>query len=95
MSFNISEQYDRLYRYCYYHIHDRILAQDIVQETFTRYMERYGSLEEKNAIPYLYVIARNLCIDHYRRKNVLAEKNLEIQPYEEERGHAIAAVSEN
>ena len=94
MSFNISEQYDQLYRYCYYHIHDRILAQDIVQETFTRYMERYGSLEEKNAIPYLYVFARNLCIDHYRRKNVLAEKNLEIQPYEEERGHAIAAVSE-
>ncbi len=84
MSFNISKQYDRLYRYCYYHIHDRILAQDIVQETFTRYMERYGSLEEKNAIPYLYVIARNLCIDHYRRKNALAEKNLEDQPYEEE-----------
>lgn len=84
MSFSISEQYDRLYRYCYYHIHDRILAQDIVQETFTRYMERYGSLEEKNAIPYLYVIARNLCIDHYRRKNALAEKNLEVQPYEEE-----------
>ena len=50
MSFNISEQYDRLYRYCYYHIHDRILAQDIVQETFTRYMERYGSLEEKEVV---------------------------------------------
>ena len=61
MSIDISMQYDRLYRYCYYHTHNRILAQDIVQEAFTRYMERYGSLNEKNAVPYLYVIAKNLC----------------------------------
>ena len=74
MSFDINMQYDRLYRYCYYHTHNRILAQDIVQEAFTRYMERYGSLNEKNAVPYLYVIARNLCIDQYRRKSMLAEK---------------------
>ena len=32
MSFDINMQYDRLYRYCYYHTHNRILAQDIVQE---------------------------------------------------------------
>ena len=82
MSFDINMQYDRLYRYCYYHTHNRILAQDIVQEAFTRYMERYGSLNEKNAVPYLYVIARNLCIDQYRRKSMLAEKNLQDQPYE-------------
>ena len=84
MSFDINMQYDRLYRYCYYHTHNRILAQDIVQEAFTRYMERYGSLNEKNAVPYLYVIARNLCIDQYRRKSMLAEKNLQDQPYEKE-----------
>ncbi len=81
MSFDISRQYDRLYRYCYYHTHNRILAQDIVQEAFTRYMERYGSLDEKNAVPYLYVIARNLCIDHYRRQGALAEKHEQEQNY--------------
>ena len=84
MSFDISKQYDRLYRYCYYHTYNRILAQDIVQEAFTRYMERYGSLDEKNAVPYLYVIARNLCIDQYRMKSVLAEINLQEQSYEKE-----------
>ena len=86
MTFDISRQYDRLYRYCYYHTHNRILAQDIVQEAFTRYMERYGS--EKNAVPYLYVIARNLCIDHYRRQGTLAEKYLQSQSYEEDQGAA-------
>ena len=88
MTFDISRQYDRLYRYCYYHTHNRILAQDIVQEAFTRYMERYGSLNEKNAVPYLYVIARNLCIDHYRRQGTLAEKYLQSQSYEEDQGAA-------
>ena len=48
MNFDINMQYDRLYRYCYYHTHNRILAQDIVQEAFTRYMERYGMQAEKN-----------------------------------------------
>ena len=61
MSFDISKQYDRLYRYCYYHTHNRILSQDIVQEAFTRYMERYGSLDEKNAVPYLSWTRRMLC----------------------------------
>ena len=83
MSIDISMQYDRLYRYCYYHTHNRILAQDIVQEAFTRYMERYGSLNEKNAVPYLYVIAKNLCIDHYRRQGMHTEKPLQEQTYGE------------
>lgn len=84
MSFDVSRQYDRLYRYCYYHTHNRILAQDIVQEAFTRYIERYGSLDEKNALPYLYVIARNLCIDHYRGQGTQAEKYLHEQTYVED-----------
>ena len=84
MNFDITKQYDRLYRYCYYHTHNRISAQDIVQEAFTRYLERYGSLEEKNAIPYLYVIARNLCIDHFRKQSTLAKNRLQEQTCVEE-----------
>ncbi|MBP3882617.1 MAG: RNA polymerase sigma factor [Lachnospiraceae bacterium] len=95
MSFDISMQYDRLYRYCYYHTHNRILAQDIVQEAFTRYMERYGSLDEKNAVPYLYVIARNLCIDRYRRQGTQAEKYLQEQTYEQEQTICLTESEDN
>ena len=95
MSFDISKQYDRLYRYCYYHTHNRILSQDIVQEAFTRYMERYGSLDEKNVVPYLYVIARNLCIDHFRRQSTMAEKQLQDQPYEDEQSTERPAATDN
>lgn len=95
MTFDISRQYDRLYRYCYYHTHNRILAQDIVQEAFTRYMERYGSLDEKNAVPYLYVIARNLCIDRYRRQGTQAEKYLQEQTYEQEQTICLTESEDN
>ena len=95
MSFDISMQYDRLYRYCYYHTYNRILAQDIVQEAFTRYMERYGSLNEKNAVPYLYVIARNLCIDHYRRQGMQAEKNVQEKTYEQEQTIGLTESEDN
>ena len=95
MSFDINMQYDRLYRYCYYHTHNRILAQDIVQEAFTRYMERYGSPHEKNAVPYLYVIVRNLCIDHYRRQGMQAEKNVQEKTYEQEQTIGLTESEDN
>ena len=66
MSFDFSELYDRLYRFCYFRLREREQAQDIVQESFTRYMDRYGKIDEKS-VPVLYTIARNLCIDQIRR----------------------------
>ena len=66
MSFDVSEIYDRLYRFCYFRVRDRELSQDTVQEAFTRYIGRYGPVNEK-ALPVLYTIARNLCIDSVRR----------------------------
>lgn len=37
----IKEQYDKIYRYCYFKLHNRELAEDITQETFLRYLEKY------------------------------------------------------
>ncbi|MCM1362233.1 MAG: RNA polymerase subunit sigma-24, partial [Clostridiales bacterium] len=40
MSFDISDQYDKIYRYCYLRVKKREIAEDITQETFLRYLER-------------------------------------------------------
>ncbi|MCD8354273.1 MAG: sigma-70 family RNA polymerase sigma factor [Clostridiales bacterium] len=64
---NIDEQYDKLYRYCFFRLHDREEAEDITQETFLRYFSRDRGLVGEPALCYLYTIARNLCIDRYRR----------------------------
>ncbi len=66
---DIEEQYDRIYRYCYFRLYDRQLAQDITQETFLRFYRQGLNLDKSRELPYLYTIARHLCIDEFRRKN--------------------------
>ena len=66
-SFDIEEQYDKIYRYCYFKLHNRELAEDVTQETFLRYLEHYNCLTTVSALKYLYTIARNLCVDEYRK----------------------------
>ena len=67
MSFDIEEQYDKIYRYCYFKLHNRELAEDVTQETFLRYLEHYNCITTVSALKYLYTIARNLCVDEYRK----------------------------
>lgn len=65
---NIEEQYDKIYRYCYFKLHDRQLAQDIAQETFLRLYRQELILDNGKELPYLYTVARNLCIDEFRKR---------------------------
>ena len=44
---------------------DYFLSADIMQESFTRYLERYG---KKGQPGLLYTIARNAVIDNYRKQ---------------------------
>ena len=60
---DIEAYYARIYRYIYYRVHDRSIAEDLTQETFLRFLGSSGNEPER----YLYTIARNLCIDEYRR----------------------------
>lgn len=68
MSADIYEQYDKIYRYCYFKVRNSVLAEDLTQETFLRYFEQTSYLERGRQMSYLYVIARNLCMDAFRRK---------------------------
>lgn len=65
---DIEEQYDKIYRYCYFRLHDRQLAQDLTQETFLRFYRQDLGLDNGKELPYLYTIAKNLCIDEFRKK---------------------------
>ena len=67
---DIEEQYDKIYRYCYFKMYDDQIAQDITQETFLRFCKQGLNLGSDKALPYLYTIAKNLCIDHFRRRTI-------------------------
>lgn len=64
------DQYaDELYRFCYFKVSDSERAQDLVQESFTRYWQtlRDGKVVG-NPRALLYTIARNRITDWYRKK---------------------------
>lgn len=65
---DIEQQYDKLLRYCYMKLRDKTLAEDITQETFIRYFESKDYRSVGNEMAYLYTIARNLCIDYFRKQ---------------------------
>ena len=64
---DLSDQYDKIYRYCLFRLRDPDLAEDLTQETFLRFYRQISYEEEGKALAYLYTIARNLCLDAVRR----------------------------
>ncbi len=61
-------QYDKIYRYCYFKLHNQTVAEDVTQETFLRFFESNTYKERGRELNYLYTIARNLCIDESRKR---------------------------
>ena len=65
---DLEQQYEKIYRYCYFKVHQREAAEDITQETFLRFYERFGHYGNDFTLQYLYRIAHNLCVDRFRKK---------------------------
>ncbi|OUO80721.1 RNA polymerase subunit sigma-24 [Blautia sp. An249] len=78
MSMDLEEQYDKIYRYCYFKVHQRETAEDLTQETFLRFLDSSDYVNTGKALQYLYTIARNLCVDEYRKnKTEVLDKDVE------------------
>lgn len=71
LPWDLEDQYDKLYRYCYFRVRDVQTAEDLVQETFLRWLDHYPGQREREALPTLYTIARNLCVDVTRQRETL------------------------
>lgn len=61
------ENKDRLYAYLLRMTGEQQLALDLVQESFARYLGRYGRHEYNKAL--LYTIARNAALDAFRKQS--------------------------
>lgn len=76
MSLDLSEQYDKIYRYCFFKVNNHFLAEDLTQETFLRYFAQNSYVNRGKQLAYLYTIARNLCIDYYRKpRRIMGEED--------------------
>ncbi|MGW8143335.1 MAG: RNA polymerase sigma factor [Anaerolineales bacterium] len=75
----IYERYQRgIYRYLYYRIGDLHTAEDLTSEVFLRMIEKLPNYSGHSLAfrAWLFQIARNLSIDHYRRMSV--RKNVQL-----------------
>lgn len=60
---------EQIYRFVFLKVNSQETAQDLVSETFLRCWEAFRDKKDiKNPRAFLYQIARNLVVDHYREK---------------------------
>lgn len=64
----LKQIYDKIYRYCFYKVRNSAAAEDITQETFLRYFAQNPKIRRGEDMAYLYTIAKNLCVDFFRKK---------------------------
>ena len=69
MSEKLQEQYDKIYKYCYFKVKNEHVAEDLTQETFLKYFEQNTYINKGKLLAYLYTIAKNKCIDYYKKTN--------------------------
>ena len=67
MSVSLQEQYDKIYRYCCFKVNNKDIAEDLTQETFLKYFSQTSYINRGKELAYLYTIAKNLCVDFYRK----------------------------
>ena len=68
----VLNSYEKLLRYCYMKTNDRLLAEDIVQEAYLRFWQNHHYKDTGKEMAYLYTIARNLCVDEFRKQMFFA-----------------------
>ena len=69
---------DAIFRFIYFRTGSRETAEDLTQEVFLKFIEIVDKEHITQIRPYLYRIARNLVIDHYKKTN----NNIQIEKVE-------------
>lgn len=82
----IYDQYiDKIYKFVYFKVSSQEIAEDITSKVFLKGWEAFqsqeiGSGEVLNPSAFLYQIARNTVIDHYREKAKMKVISVDIAP---------------
>lgn len=77
---------DKIFSYFYYNLRsDRELAEDLTSDTFLKWFEKIDTYDDNYSFStWIFTIARNKLIDHYRKeKNDISIDNEDSQEIEE------------
>ena len=77
----IYDQYiDKIYRFVYFKVNSQETAEDLTSKVFLSGWESFQTQEILNPSAFLYQIARNTVIDHYREKGRTKIVSADISP---------------
>ena len=78
----IYDQYiDKIYRFVYLKVNSQEIAEDITSKVFLKGFEAYqAKFEIKNVGAFLYQIARNAVVDHYRAQGRAKTVSIDASP---------------
>jgi len=85
---------DRIYRYVFYQVRDKMIAEDITEEVFVKAWKAIGSCKgkEQTFSSWLYRIAHNQVIDNLRSKR--GQLSLEMETVDEVSGPEVEVEAE-
>ncbi len=78
---------DNLYRFIVKHTQNKMLAEDIVQETFTKVWEKHETIAASKAKSYLFTTAYHQLIDEIKKEKRTTDKEIEDYKNEESLTH--------
>ena len=92
----VTKYYPAILKYCQIQIRDYGYAEDMTQETFTRFFQNFRQYKHYGkAANYLYAVASNICRDYHRKKKeLLLEKLPEILDEKDNGMDEIIVISE-
>ena len=71
------ENVDAVFRFCYFKLSDKELAQDLTQESWSKaWMYITSGQEVENMKAFVFKIARNLIIDQYKKHKTLSLEDM-------------------
>ena len=83
--------HEKLFNFINNRVDQTSMAEDLLQDVFLKIYDRIDTLKDENKLQnWIYQIARNAIIDHYRSKKPMVDLPLDIKedspnPYEENR----------
>ena len=94
----IYEQYQpSVFTYVFYRVCDQDAAEDLTAEVFTRMLANLHRFQArgKPILAWLYTIARNLVVDHFRQKSRANHVPLEEELVEGDANHPVKATEQS
>jgi len=71
--------FEEIRRYIFFRSGNAVISTDIAQDTFLKIWENQVNLEPGRDIGYLYKVAGNLLISHYRREKLSKQVSFELK----------------